>query len=200
MSDIDEIPSHQFIDATKNALKPNLLLYAYMNQHVYCPTYEMIDEWIGSVAFRYDTLNQFSLNEARFLPKRNPNHNLNIKFVKDGGWHFTSFGSVVKIRHKIRSWGHRELDNFLNSMFLSYRLSRGFDVLGRRIVIKPSSGYQAIPNIILSSFRDYYKGPFVEPNVIDFMFNNLLSYVNSTYVRLRNLLKFVLSIHFFRSR
>jgi len=86
ISDVDEIPSHDFIQA----LKPykNTLVFASMTQHRYDIHFLDQEPWTGTVATNRETLIKRGINECRFFTKRRLAGS-DVIHHNQGGWHFT---------------------------------------------------------------------------------------------------------------
>ena len=54
------------------------------------------------------------------------------------------------IREKINSWGHWELNTFINKLFLEFRISRCFDIFGRDKKISYLKDIDKLPDLIMS--------------------------------------------------
>mgnify|MGYP001158731369 FL=1 len=118
ISDIDEIPKLENINLEK--VKNNLLLF---NQKMCYYKFNLFQEnynWVGSRACKKKKLiNPQWLRDVK--PKKYPIWRLdnlfsnfkynNIKFVEDGGWHFSYLNTPELIEQKLKSYTHhREYD------------------------------------------------------------------------------------------
>ena len=130
LSDLDEIPSMTFIKSI-NIYDKNLLYYGEMTEFVYSPNFIKEEKWIGSVAFNSKKLYENSIYFLRFMLKLNKGNLMPFKVINDGGWHLTSFGNLKFIKKKLDSWGHQELNTFINRILLKFRIARGYDIFGR---------------------------------------------------------------------
>lgn len=176
ISDVDEIPNIKFLENLKN-LKKNEIYYADMKQFIYSTRFLLIEKWIGSVALRKNLINKFSIYYLRFMIKHENKYLIPYKIIFSSGWHLTSFGSILMIRDKLSSWGHWELNTYINNKFLFYRIKRCFDIFGRKKKIIYLKNEKYLPNKINSIFTDEkYIKDFIEPNLIDFLFNRVLIY------------------------
>ena len=118
ISDVDEIPDLKNADFIKIKEK-----FIFFNQHMFyykfnlkLPNYNWVGtksckkkylkspQWLRNIKdrkypfYRFDIL--FSKNKYS-----------NIKFINEGGWHFTNIKSAEEIRHKLKSYlHHREFD------------------------------------------------------------------------------------------
>lgn len=65
----------------------------------------------------------------RFSTKRD--EGLSPQIVDNGGWHFTSLGSVAAIKKKIMSWSHREFNTEAVLNNVEYNVRHGYDIFRR---------------------------------------------------------------------
>lgn len=119
ISDLDEIPRKEIIQEYKdifetyigNALPVNFSCVLkcdmfYYNFKTFCG-----DNWYGTVFSNVGTVldlncDYFRQNRHHFFP------------VSDGGWHFSTFGDVNRIRTKIQSFAHQEYnrEEYINDL------------------------------------------------------------------------------------
>ncbi len=176
ISDVDEIPNKNFLENLKN-LKNDEIYYADMKQFIYSTSFRLMEKWIGSVALRKNLLDKFSIYYFRFMIKHEKKYLIPFKIIINSGWHLTSFGSISMIKDKISSWGHWELNTFINKKFLYYRIKRCFDIFGRNKKIIYLKNNEYLPQKISSIFTNKkYIKDFIEPNLLDFLFNSMLVY------------------------
>ena len=189
ISDVDEIPNFDFIEKIKN-IESNKLYYAGMQQYIYSPYYKLEEKWIGSVAFRKNMINNKSIYYIRFMLKHFNIFDIDHKIIFNAGWHLTSFGNLEMIREKINSWGHWELNTFINKLFLEFRINRCFDIFGRNKKIYYSREIIKLPDLIKSKFLNKrYPNTFKKPNRFDYAFNIFLVYFDRLLRRITYLLK-----------
>ncbi len=178
VSDVDEIPSISFLKEL-NTLKEDQLYYADMKQFIYSPSFRLMDKWIGSVAFRKSLLNKFSIYYLRFMIKHEKTFLIKYRIIPNSGWHLTSFGSIKMIKEKISSWGHWELNTFINNKFLSYRIKRCFDIFGRDKRILFQNKNNNMPRSISKIFSNKkYIKEFIKPNLLDYIFNRTIIFLD----------------------
>ena len=143
VSDVDEIPKIDFVlhnDASREAI-----FFAEMDQFRYNMDIIDRDKWIGTVKFGTKSLMQHSVNELRFATKRRVTNVKDYVIWHSAGWHFTSFGNIKEIKHKMDSWGHQELNTCINRYFIQFRLKYGLDVFGRNISYNVSNEKNMVP-------------------------------------------------------
>ena len=113
ISDIDEIPKLENINLEK--VKNNLLLFNQKMCYYKFNLYQENYNWVGSRACKKKKLiNPQWLRDIK--PKKYPIWRLdnlfsnfkynNIKFVKDGGWHFSYLNTPELIEQKLKSYTH----------------------------------------------------------------------------------------------
>ncbi len=165
ISDVDEIPNPgALIKIKKDILSTSLVC---LRQHEFCYylNYYHNSDWVGTCCFLYGGFSDASLNAIRFSTKRDEGFSPEI--VNNGGWHFTSIGSVEAIQKKIKSWGHRELNTDAVLSGVEYNVRHGYDIFRR-----PGFGkledlpieHSMLPSILMD-FRDEFKhliGPEIE--------------------------------------
>jgi beta-1,4-mannosyl-glycoprotein beta-1,4-N-acetylglucosaminyltransferase len=118
ISDVDEIPDLKNADFIKIKEK-----FIFFNQHMFyykfnlkLPNYNWVGtksckkkylkspQWLRNIKDRKYPFYRFDI----FFSK---NKYSNIKFINEGGWHFTNIKSAEEIRHKLKSYlHHREFD------------------------------------------------------------------------------------------
>jgi len=118
ISDVDEIPNLNKVNF--NSFKKELIFFNqemfYYKFNLKLPNYN----WVGTKSCRKKNL--MSPQWLRNIKDRNypfyrldtffsKNKYSNIKFIKNGGWHFTNLKTAKEIRHKLQSYlHHREFD------------------------------------------------------------------------------------------
>ena len=129
ISDVDEIPNPDIIILHKNMLLPETLLSFRQHEFCYYFNYFHNSDWVGTCCFLYGSFANASLNALRFSTKRAEGYSPEI--VNNGGWHFTSMGSVEAIKKKITSWGHKEFNNAATLRGVEYNVKHGYDIFRR---------------------------------------------------------------------
>jgi beta-1,4-mannosyl-glycoprotein beta-1,4-N-acetylglucosaminyltransferase len=129
ISDVDEIPSPEIIIEYKSRLQPETLLSFKQHEFCYYLNYYHNSDWVGTCCFLYGEYQNVSLNSIRFSTKRN--EGLAPQIVDNGGWHFTSIGSVEAIKKKIQSWGHKEFNTSATLNSVEYNVRHGYDIFRR---------------------------------------------------------------------
>jgi beta-1,4-mannosyl-glycoprotein beta-1,4-N-acetylglucosaminyltransferase len=177
ISDVDEIPSSDFIQA----LKPyeNTLAFASMTQHRYDIHFLDQEPWIGTVATNRETLMTRGINECRFFTKRRLAGSDVVRY-SHGGWHFTSFGSPAEIRQKIYAWGHQELNTPINRLLLTFRIRRGLDIFGRKMKIQYVKSPN-LPTVLFKHFEQSHSYEFKPPSALAIIINTLAILLDKIY-------------------
>ena len=176
ISDVDEIPNPETLDKIKHEILPGSLISFRQQEFCYYLNYYHNSDWIGTCCFLYASFEDFSLNSIRFSTKRD--EGLSPQIIKNGGWHFTSMGSVEAIKNKIRSWGHREFNTAATLSSVEYHVKHGYDIFrrpgfGRLEYIPVTSGM--LPAYLVNNAGKFEKliGPEIEKE-------NLLQWVYYT--------------------
>lgn len=164
ISDVDEIPNIDNIDF--NTIKKNTIyIFRQKMFYYYINCINAFNNkkyrWHGSCLYRYS--NKFTPQDIRevslkvqglFSPKLI--HRLycnimkiqqvylkgwNIKFIEDGGWHFSYLGGIDKVIQKLESFAHTEYNKpeYKNPDKLKELIESGKDIFGRNFE------YQFIP-------------------------------------------------------
>jgi beta-1,4-mannosyl-glycoprotein beta-1,4-N-acetylglucosaminyltransferase len=129
LSDVDEIPNPETINIYKDQVTDGSLFCFKQHEFCYYLNYFHNSNWLGTCLFLYGSYADVSLNVIRFSSKRE--EGLSPKIVHNGGWHFTSIGSIDGIKIKIQSWSHKEFNTapILNSV--EYNVRHGYDIFKR---------------------------------------------------------------------
>ena len=133
LSDVDEIPSKEFLSRIHD-LAPEDVLIAQMKLLRYCTHMESIENWHGTIAFRFNE----KLPDFQVLRMRVVQYWLENKsciFV-NGGIHFTAFMRPRQFRDKIKSFSHTELDSYpFNTLSFLYLIQKlGISIDGSEIL------------------------------------------------------------------
>lgn len=131
ISDLDEIPNYQIIDNLKKDFPYEIISFK-QNAYSFFLNLLSSNEWYGSIVAKWGKLDYTSLNTLRLDVREK------FKIVKDvpfvnGGYHFTSIGSIESIKEKIRNMGHQELNNRLILSRVKKNILSGRDIFGRKI-------------------------------------------------------------------
>ena len=129
ISDLDEIPSKKKLGFIKSCdfkvVAPAALEQASF--HLNCNFLEL-ERWVGSVAVTKELIDKHEPQIFRDLRKR-------ISRFTDAGWSFSSFGGLKRVKEKIESFCHEELnkETFKNETHLKTCIETGKDIFGRQV-------------------------------------------------------------------
>ena len=128
LSDIDEIPSHEFINSYI-IRRPN---FAFNKQYEFSFYLNLLSnsQWVGTIISTWDKMCKISFTNLRLDSKKNQKFVTNMN-LSHGGYHFTSYGNIEMIKNKIKNWGHQEFNNPIVFFFLKKNLEFGMDIFGR---------------------------------------------------------------------
>jgi beta-1,4-mannosyl-glycoprotein beta-1,4-N-acetylglucosaminyltransferase len=130
LSDLDEIPSSKiFGPDIFDFIEDGPVLCIQKEFSYFLNFYRLERKWLGSI-FGYKRAMSFvGMNGLRMDA-----HGQRSKIsgtIEDGGYHFTSVGSMDDIRKKIESWGHQEFNTPRVKRGLEGRILSGQDPFGR---------------------------------------------------------------------
>jgi len=129
ISDLDEIPSKQKLSFIKSCdfkiVAPIAMEQASF--HLNCNFLEL-ERWVGSVAATKKLIDRYEPQIFRDLRKK-------ISRFTDAGWSFSSFGGAKRVREKIESFCHEELnkETFKNETHLKTCVETGKDIFNRQV-------------------------------------------------------------------
>lgn len=157
LSDLDEIPNPDRFSEAINLAKLDFIVCLEQNEFHYYLNYYHNSNWLGTIVFKYGKYKNISLNDLRFSVKRNTGYNPVI--IKDGGWHFTSLGSLENIIKKIENWSHQEYNFKFLKNNVKNNIKYGFDIFGRRkfgllYFVNPTD-INLLPKYVTTNFSKY---------------------------------------------
>ena len=129
LSDLDEIPTYTMFDDEKllNNDKP---IVCKQHEFKYFLNYYDNSDWLGTIFSKYKNIKDISLNNLRIDSKKTRDI-VDKKEYENGGYHFTSVGSIEDIKRKIQSWGHQEFNTQGILDRLEYNINTGQDIFER---------------------------------------------------------------------
>ena len=132
ISDVDEIPSKekvQFIKASDFEKIAPIALEQHLF-HIDC-NFLKLESWRGSIATTIKICKKYSPHQLRRARNR-------ISHFTDSGWSFSSFGGPNKIKEKLESIAHKELnyDKFKNAQHILNCQKTGADLFHRNVKVK----------------------------------------------------------------
>jgi len=149
LSDLDEIPNPEVIkDIDKTIPKGNFchlmqkLYYYYINNLV------VAFRWYGPKTAHYSFIKNIDSNGLRLFK------NSGIQ-IENGGWHFSFMGGKDKIRTKIESYGHQELNNDSIKNNISYNVDNNISVIGGNLNFQVVPIDDTYPKYLLDNLYKY---------------------------------------------
>lgn len=129
ISDVDEIPNPLDILSTTSCMDINTicgfnqkLYYYYINMYV-------SDNWIGSKMCSFLKFKEYSPQSFRM-------NGASINVILNGGWHFSYVGGIERIKYKIESFAHQEINNDAFKLNIKDRLDLGVSIFDENIKFK----------------------------------------------------------------
>ena len=129
ISDVDEIPNPEVLIEIKTDILTTSLFCLRQHEFCYYLNYYHNSDWVGTCCFLFGEFSDVSLNAIRSSTRQD--EGLSPQIINNGGWHFTSIGSIDSIKKKIRSWGHRELNTKAVLSGIEYNVRHGYDIFRR---------------------------------------------------------------------
>ena len=126
VGDLDEIPNPFLLKKINPADEPVALSMLFHYYFFNCQRIAMDRWWNGSVVTS-------GKNFKKFAPQIFRDNRNNYTRSKKAGWHFSYLGGAEKIKYKIRSFAHTELDSeeFLQDEHLLKVISNAEDIFKR---------------------------------------------------------------------
>lgn len=128
-SDIDEIPSLEFIEHIKKKLTSKRSSKFYVAEQIefkYFINLMSYSPWYGSIAGRYKHISKISLNTLKVDSKLKRKYFKNTP-IKNGGFHFSGCGGEKMLLSKIESGGHQEFNFPYMKKNIVKRICAGYD-------------------------------------------------------------------------
>lgn len=154
VSDLDEIWNPELlIDYSKDdVFKLRQVGYVYyLNNR---STQEDWSGWTGTIATKYKNIKDACLNHLRTHRKMESKY----IFLRNGGWHFTFQGGAERVKSKIESYSHQELNTEKLKSQIGDIVRRNKDLRGRSFKFKVDE--RSLPEYILKN-REKYKQFFI---------------------------------------
>ncbi len=126
VSDLDEIWNPEApIDYSKDDIyKYKMLPYMYyLNNR----SNEDWSGWTGTIATKFKNIKNACLNHMRTASKTT------YTVVHNGGWHFSFQGGTERVKKKIESYSHQEINNDTIKTSIAKNMSKNRDVRGKGI-------------------------------------------------------------------
>lgn len=129
VSDVDEIPNKDLIQHVKSCILPQDYCAAVDCQVFYYNFHTQTDEeWRGTIISTVSNALEKGCDYFRA-------NRYNFRFYENGGWHFSYFGNVNKIKHKIHSFAHQEFnkENYTDKNTIQELVTTKKDLFNRNI-------------------------------------------------------------------
>jgi beta-1,4-mannosyl-glycoprotein beta-1,4-N-acetylglucosaminyltransferase len=146
VGDVDEIWNYK---RKYPSLSGNKVFKLELKVYSYYLNLRSEEKFAGTIVTRYATIKNNVLNHLRTR---------NLKFLKDGGWHFTNMGGADKIRTKLESYGHQEFNNEEIKKKIEERIANNEDFIGRKF--KLAINEKDLPEYVLKNrekYREWFK-------------------------------------------
>lgn len=137
IGDLDEIPSIEVLQYLREhpLSAPMSLIQLFHYYYMNCQNIGYDRNWNGTVVVPYDP-NTF------MMPQYYRDYRNTFNRIDNGGWHFSYLGGVDRIKSKIESFAHTELnkDQFKDKDWLEFSINNGMDIFNR-----PGVSYRYVP-------------------------------------------------------
>lgn len=148
ISDVDEIPNPLDILSTTSCMDNSTicgfnqkLYYYYINMYVY-------DNWIGSKMCSFHKFKEFNPQSFRM-------NGVGINLISNGGWHFSYVGGLERIKYKIESFAHQEINNDAFKVNIESRLEKGVSIFDENFKFKIVDLDSTYPKYILNNLEKF---------------------------------------------
>ena len=145
IGDVDEIWNYnkKYNLNTKDTFKLKLTVYSYFLNN------RSDEKFAGTIVTRYINIKNACLNHLR---------SLELKYLDNGGWHFTNMGGLEKVRDKLNASYTEESYNTKDvQLKLEDRINQNTDYIGRKF--KFTIDETGLPSYILDN-KDKYRNLF----------------------------------------
>lgn len=167
--DMDEIPSLAAVNKYKDLnLKSPLskVHFPLMLDFEFSVNRLRSVDWAGSCFSSYRIIKTIGLNRVRSIAVYRRENNLVDLDTEEGGYHFSSVGSILGLKSKIMAYGHQEFNIFPVIFFLKSNLNSGRDIFYRKVVntkfIEPEENLK-FDKIMLSLLRSRFSHLWFSP-------------------------------------
>lgn len=144
-SDVDEIPNPAVLKRLSEFFDPTQLYMLQQNSYYYYLNMLKETDWLGTRIGIWGMIKDVSWNQLR-----KDRQNL----IPAGGWHFSFQGDVDKVRKKIESYSHQELNTEEIKTHLQERMDSGTDPYDRGRLTKVTID-QSFPQYIRDNIHQY---------------------------------------------
>ena len=132
ISDLDEIPSLGAITRARITGITKKPLVLRQKEFSYYLDYYKNAGWLGTNIGAYGLIKGLSLNTLR-IDSKSKRCLIEKTPVENGGYHFTTCGSIDMIKRKIASWAHQEFNNSYVTDKLESNIRTGQDLFMRNV-------------------------------------------------------------------
>lgn len=144
-SDLDEIPNPDILKNISEWIEKSKFLSFNQNSYYYYFNLFKEDNWYGTKMCKYKDIKNYSLNELRAGKWFE---------IPNGGWHFSFMGGTERVRYKIQSYCHQEMNNDRVISNIENNIKNGIDPFFRgklnRVLLDES-----FPKYLLDNRRKY---------------------------------------------
>jgi len=150
ISDLDEIPNPYVIQKIKNLSEPLALSLLFHYYFLNCQNIGYERWWRGSIVC---TGKQF-----KEVPPQHFRDNRHVyRAIPEAGWHFSFLGGPEKIKYKIQSFAHTELnrEEYLNDEHILKAIEEGKDIFNRPKVIYKFVSVYYYPGFLRTIMQQY---------------------------------------------
>jgi beta-1,4-mannosyl-glycoprotein beta-1,4-N-acetylglucosaminyltransferase len=109
LSDCDEIPNPKIIENIEKFINDEKFFTLNQSEYYYYLNLSKCYNWKGSRIGLYKNLKKYSFNELRAQTNKD---------IENGGWHFSYMGGSERVKTKIQSYSHTEMNtpSIINSI------------------------------------------------------------------------------------
>lgn len=144
-SDLDEIPNPEILKNINQYLDKSKFFTFVQKTYYYYINYLKETSWKGSRLGRYKDLKDYSFNQLRAQD--------NFEF-ENGGWHFSFMGGPERVKTKIKSYSHQELNTSYILNNIDSNIEKGLDPFFRGSLTKVEID-DSYPSYIINNLEKY---------------------------------------------
>lgn len=157
ISDLDEIPNPDLIKKLLNEEKPQVFIQRIYKYFLNSVCYN--ETWRGPVLLPYGMLKNMTIKLARLLrdDKILKREGIEVDFVEDGGWHFTTIGDIEKIIEKMENFAHKEFNTqeMKDEDRIQKIIEEGGDIFGFNWKFRLEEMNETYPKYLLKNQEKY---------------------------------------------
>lgn len=160
INDLDEIPDPCILKNVINLLPNNSHLNLEMKWFLHDIKYLLDKNWYGTRICRFDYLNNKSIDLMRYHLE-DPNLQVG-PIIKNGGWHFSSFGRGDLILDKMKAYDYQgrklrillKLLDFIFPNRISIQISKGVNIFNPGRKLSECNPNLVLPKYIIDFFEN----------------------------------------------